>query len=165
MDENKKALLIGLDTGEYDTELSMKELWALCEGAGCTPVAELTQKRDKPDTATYLGKGKLQEALPILDSMGIEMAIVDGELTAAQQKGMEDVLDIPVVDRTTVILDIFARNAITKEGAIQVELAQLRYRLPRLIGLGKSLSRLGGGIGTRFRAGGRRRQGDAGGKP
>lgn len=146
---NKKAILLAVDTGSYDTESSLLELHSLCKSAGCIPVAELVQKREFPDPLTYLGKGKIEEAKAAVQNLGIELAVTDGEITSSQQKGIEEILGIPVLDRTTVILDIFATGAVTKEGAIQVELAQLQYRLPRLTGMGVSLSRLGGGIGTR----------------
>lgn len=144
-----KAILISVDTGEFDAELSVQELWELAKTAGAEPVLTSIQKRPSCDSATCVGKGRLLEIKEAIESHEITLAIFDLELTANQTKNIEDILDIQVIDRTTLILDIFAQRARTKEGRIQVELAQNQYRLAHLAGKGVMLSRLGGGIGTR----------------
>lgn len=144
-----KALLVSVDTGDFDNERSLEELKELAKTAEVEVAAILTQKRPALDSATCIGDGKLAEALPIIEEMGINLAIFDHELTANQTRNIENILDIRVIDRTTLILDIFAQRALSKEGRIQVELAQQRYRLPRLAGKGVEMSRLGGGVGTR----------------
>lgn len=143
------CILVGLDTGEYDAYGSIDELEELAHTAGAEVFAKLIQKRDKPDNATYLGGGKLFELKNICDENEIDLLIFDGELTPSQQRNIENITDVRVVDRTMLILDIFALNARTGEGKLQVELAQLKYSLPRLGGKGAEMSRLGGGIGTR----------------
>ena len=143
------CILVGLDTGEYDAYVSIDELEELAHTAGAEVFAKLVQKRDKPDNATYLGGGKLFELKNICDENEIDLLIFDGELTPSQQRNIENITDVRVVDRTMLILDIFALNARTGEGKLQVELAQLKYSLPRLGGKGTEMSRLGGGIGTR----------------
>ncbi len=143
------CILVGLDTGEYDAFVSIDELEELAHTAGAEVFAKLIQKRDKPDNATYLGGGKLFELKNICDENEIDLLIFDGELTPSQQRNIENLTDVRVVDRTMLILDIFALNARTGEGKLQVELAQLKYSLPRLGGKGTEMSRLGGGIGTR----------------
>ncbi len=148
-EERKKALLMGLDTGEYNTDLSMDELYKLCETAGLFVVYDIVQKRDKPDKKTYIGTGKLEEAKRIIEDEGIDYVVFDDELSASQLNNLEEILNVAILDRTTVILDIFAGRATSKEGTIEVLLAQLKYRYARLAGAGKALSRLGGGIGTR----------------
>ena len=130
-----------------DDELG--ELRELARTAGVEPVAELVQHRDRPDPRTYVGKGKLQELKEAFKSSGAESLIVDDELSPVQQKALEDALQARVVDRTQLILDIFAQHAVSAEGKLQVELAQLEYNLPRMRGLWKHLERLGGGVGTR----------------
>ena len=143
------CILVGLDTGEYDAYASADELEELARTAGAEVFAKLIQKRDKADNATYLGGGKLYELKSICDENDIDLLIFDGELTPSQQRNIENITDVRVIDRTMLILDIFALNARTGEGKLQVELAQLKYSLPRLGGKGTELSRLGGGIGTR----------------
>ncbi len=143
------CVLVGVDTGEYDAESSIDELEELAHTAGAEVFAKLIQKRDKPDNATYLGEGKLWELKNICDNNNVDLLIFDGELTPSQQRNIEKFTDIRVIDRTMLILDIFALNARTGEGKLQVELAQLKYSLPRLGGKGTEMSRLGGGIGTR----------------
>ena len=143
------CILVGLDTGEYDAYTSIDELEELAHTAGAEVFAKLIQKRDKADNATYLGGGKLYELKNICDENDIDLLIFDGELTPSQQRNIENITDVRVIDRTMLILDIFALNARTGEGKLQVELAQLKYSLPRLGGKGTELSRLGGGIGTR----------------
>jgi GTP-binding protein HflX len=143
------CILVGLDTGEYDAYASADELEELARTAGAEVFAKLIQKRDKADNATYLGGGKLYELKSICDENDIDLLIFDGELTPSQQRNIENITDVRVIDRTMLILDIFALNARTGEGKLQVELAQLKYSLPRLGGKGTEMSRLGGGIGTR----------------
>lgn len=146
----ERVILVGVSTQEGDdTEDSLEELAELVATAGAEAVGCVIQNREAVHPGTYVGTGKLQEIRELLwetDATGI---VCDDELTPAQLRNMEDVLDTKIMDRTLIILDIFAARASTSEGKIQVELAQLRYRLSRLAGLGKSLSRLGGGIGTR----------------
>lgn len=147
--EKPKVMLVSVDTGEYDTERSIDELKELCDTAGAQVEAVVTQKRQSYDGATCIGSGRLREMADICRDMEIDQVIFDCELTATQIRNIEDVLDTHTIDRTMLILDIFAQRATTREGKLQVELAQNRYRLPRLAGMGIQLSRLGGGIGTR----------------
>ncbi len=144
-----RAILIGADTGEYDAESSMDELSELAQTAGAEELARVIQKRGAYEAATVIGEGKLAEVKELCGSLGAELLIFDCELTASQIRNVEDETDVRVIDRTMLILDIFAGRAVSREGKLQVELAQLKYRLPRLMGIGASLSRLGGGIGTR----------------
>lgn len=149
-EQNKeKALLISLDCGEYDAEVSMNELWELAKTSGAEVIGEVIQKRPAPEAATYLGKGMLDEAREFCYNNDIDLIIADSELSPVQVRNIEDITHTRVIDRTTLILDIFAGRAHSSEGKLQVELAQLKYSLPRLTGKGTSLSRLGGGIGTR----------------
>jgi len=147
--ERQRALLIALDTGEYDVEVSLAELAELADTAGADTVGTMVQKRDAPDAATCIGSGRIAEAAEYVKNLEADIVIFDCELTGSQLKNISDELDCRVVDRTMLILDIFAQRAHTAEGRLQVELAQQKYRLPRLMGQGTSLSRLGGGIGTR----------------
>ena len=144
-----RAILIGADTGEYDAESSMDELSELAKTAGAEELARVLQKREAYEPATVIGEGKLAEVKELCGSLGAELLIFDCELTASQIRNVEDETDVRVIDRTMLILDIFAGRAVSREGKLQVELAQMKYNLPRLIGLGVDLSRLGGGIGTR----------------
>ncbi|MDE6784072.1 MAG: GTPase HflX, partial [Ruminococcus sp.] len=144
-----KAVLACVDTGEFDAEVSIAELSELAESAGAEIVGEVIQRKSSYDAATCMGTGRLEEIMEQLDVLGAEIVIFDHELTGVQVRNIEDILKVRVIDRTTLILDIFAQRARTKEGKLQVELAQQKYRLPRLTGMGTSLSRLGGGIGTR----------------
>lgn len=144
-----KAVLISADTGEFDAELSIRELEELAQTAGVETIFYSIQKRPSYDSATCVGAGRLEEIAENIKSMDIDLAIFDCELTANQTKNIENILDVQVIDRTTLILDIFAQRALTKEGRIQVELAQNKYRLAHLAGRGIEMSRLGGGIGTR----------------
>lgn len=149
-DENKeRALLVALDCGEYDAEASMAELNELAKTGGAEVVGQVIQRRSAPEAGTYLGKGMLQEISDFCHNNQVDLIIADGELSPVQVRNIEDFTGTRVVDRTTLILDIFAARARSSEGKLQVELAQLRYALPRLTGKGTSLSRLGGGIGTR----------------
>lgn len=147
--EPEVAVLVGIDTGLYDAEVSMDELEELARTAGAVVAAKIIQKRDKPDTATYVGSGRLEEIKSFTEANDVDLLIFDGELTPSQQRNIEDETDVRVIDRATLILDIFAARARSNEGKIQVELAQLKYSLPRLGGKGTQMSRLGGGIGTR----------------
>lgn len=148
MDEIKTCLLLGVSDRE-DAEASMAELEQLARTAGLEVEGILLQQRTKPDNATYIGAGKCEEMKEFLENNEIPLAIANAELSASQIRNLEDRLDVAVIDRTMLILDIFAGRARSAEGRLQVELAQLKYRLPRLSGLGESLSRLGGGVGTR----------------
>ncbi len=144
-----KAVLVCVDTGEFDAERSIEELEELADTAGVETIAHVIQKRPSYDSATCIGAGRLEELAEYISRHDIEIAIFDHELTANQTKNIESIIEIRVIDRTTLILDIFAQRALTKEGRIQVELAQNKYRLAHLAGKGIELSRLGGGIGTR----------------
>jgi GTP-binding protein HflX len=148
-DNREKAFLISLDCGEYDAEVSMNELCELAKTSGAEVVGEVIQKRPSPEASTYLGKGMLEEVSDFCYNNGVDLIISDGELSPVQVRNIEDATNTRVIDRTTLILDIFAGRARSSEGKLQVELAQLKYSLPRLSGKGTSLSRLGGGIGTR----------------
>lgn len=145
----QRALLVSLDTGEYDAESSLRELEELTRTAGAEPALTLTQKRPAPDTATCIGSGMVEQAAQICQLEDVDLLIFDRELTPTQIRNLEGDCGVRVIDRTTLILDIFAQRARSKEGKLQVELAQLRYLLPRLSGQGTAMSRLGGGIGTR----------------
>lgn len=144
-----KAVLASVDTGEFDAETSMKELSELAETANAEVVGTVIQKKSEYDSATCMGSGRLEELKGQIEELGAELLIFDHELTGVQTRNIENIVNIRVIDRTTLILDIFAQRARTKEGKLQVELAQQKYRLPRLTGMGTALSRLGGGIGTR----------------
>ena len=150
----ERAVLVGLDAGhdgftDADAEESLDELKELAETAGAEAVGRMIQKRTSPDPETYLGSGKISELKEMMLALDADLALFDDELSPAQTAALSDMLDAKVLDRTSVILDIFARHAVTNEGKIQVELAQLKYRSTRLTGKGNALSRLGGGIGTR----------------
>lgn len=149
-EENKeRAFLISLDSGEYDAESSMAELEELAKTSGAEIIGEMIQKRPAPEAATYMGKGALEEICNFCSNHNIDLIVADGELSPVQIRNIEDLTGVRVIDRTTLILDIFAGRARSSEGKLQVELAQLKYSLPRLSGKGTALSRLGGGIGTR----------------
>ncbi len=144
-----RALLVEADTGDYDAQASLDELFELTESAGAIPVASITQRLSRLDPATCVGSGKLEEIRDYCENEDIDLIIFDLELSPVQIRNIEQITDVRVIDRTMLILDIFALRARTKEGKIQVELAQLKYMMPRLTGKGIELSRLGGGIGTR----------------
>ena len=144
VEEAEKAMLISIDS-----QASLDELASLAETAGAMVITRVLQNRQKPDSSTYIGSGKAEELALTCQALEIDLVILDDELTGAQQKNLESILGVRVIDRTALILDIFAQRAQSAEGKLQVELAQMKYRLPRLQGLGSSLSRLGGGIGTR----------------
>ena len=146
----EQVVLVGISTGDGDdAEESLRELSELCRTAGAVTVGTMIQNREAPHPGTYLGTGKIGELSELIRNLGATGIVCDDELSPAQLKNLENLLDTKVMDRTLVILDIFAARASTREGKIQVELAQLRYRAARLTGIGSSLSRLGGGIGTR----------------
>ena len=147
--ENERALLVSVDTGDFDAEVSIDELEELAHTAGADVFGKIIQKKERPEAATFVGAGKLAEIIAFCSSQDIDLLIFDSELTPSQQRNLERLTGVRVIDRTMLILDIFAARARTGEGKLQVELAQLRYSLPRLAGQGLSLSRLGGGIGTR----------------
>jgi len=134
---------------EFDAEESLAELRTLAGSAGAEVVGEILQRRDRPDPATLIGKGKLEEIGGAAASVNADLLLFDHDLTASQQRNIEKIVKLRVIDRTQLILDIFARHARTREGQLQVELAQLQYMLPRLAGRGVEMSQLGGGIGTR----------------
>ena len=145
----EKALLVALDTGEYEVESSLLELSELTKTAGAEPSFSITQKRPAPDTATCVGSGMAEEIAGLCQSQEITLVIFDRELSPTQIRNLEELCGVKVIDRTMLILDIFALRARSREGKLQVELAQLRYLLPRLSGQGTAMSRLGAGIGTR----------------
>jgi GTPase len=149
-----KAILVSLITDEVkrsgiNTQYSLDELVKLAETAGVEVLSVLTQNRETKDSKWFIGKGKVEELRAVAEELGANTAIFDQELSGAQVRNLEESLDLKIIDRTQLILDIFAQRAKTREGIIQVELAQLSYLLPRQSGHGKNLSRLGGGIGTR----------------
>lgn len=147
----QRAILVGVGTSKntYDIEKSMEELEELVKAAGAEVMYSLIQNRERVDVTYYIGKGKVEEIKMFAENLDGNIVIFNNELSGSQIRNLEDALDLKVIDRTTLILDIFARRAKTKDAKLQVELAQLRYRLPRLTGVNKSMSRLGAGIGTR----------------
>lgn len=158
-----RAILVGVEIANHNLRSSrsncpidsenlddsMDELKSLAEAAGGIVLGKVVQNLDRPNSATFIGSGKVQEIGNLVKSMGADIVIFNDELSGMQLRNLEDALDVKVIDRTILILDIFANRASSKAGKLQVELAQLKYRLPRLIGFGRALSRLGGGIGTR----------------
>lgn len=140
---NKKGILISLEN-EY-----LDELEELVNNIGIEVVERVVQFRKKPDSKYYVGKGKIEEILKIIEENEIDFAIFDDEIRTIQRKNIKNILGITILDRTDVILNIFSENAKTKESKLQIELAKLKYKLPEIVGLGKAMSRLGGGIGTR----------------
>lgn len=149
--EKERVLLVGLDKGlkDFDIEKSMAELAELTKASGANLIASLYQKKDREDPATFIGKGKAEEIYNYCEELNIDTVIFNDELSGSQVRNLEKILDRNIVDRTNLILDIFAQRATTNEGKLQVKLAQLKYRLPRLSGEGLYMSRTGGGIGTR----------------
>ena len=143
-----RAILVGVSFGK-DISSSMDELVGLAEACNVEILGQMTQDRDRPDTATYIGKGKVEELAEMCANMGANTVIFNNELSGMQIRNLEDATGVTILDRTMVILDIFADRATSRVGKLQVEYAQLRYRMPRLLGFGKALSRTGGGIGTR----------------
>lgn len=153
-EKKERAILSGVHTASGDiftdtTNETIEELKELARTAGVEVVGVLVQNRQSPDPGTYIGDGKLEEIRLMAEEQNADTVIFDDDLSPVQVRNISDALNLKVIDRTMLILDIFASRAITKEGKIQVELAQLRYMLPRLVGMGSVLSRLGGGIGTR----------------
>lgn len=149
-EETERLILVGVSIGDQDdTEESLDELGDLVKTAGGTPVGRVIQRREMIHPATYVGKGKIEEIKDLLWELEATGVVCDDELSPAQMNNLTELLDTKVMDRTLVILDIFAGRATTSEGKIQVELAQLKYRQSQLTGAGRALSRLGGGIGTR----------------
>jgi GTP-binding protein HflX len=155
-DTVERAILVGIKTletkdiqGVSEADISMIELKELAQTAGALVVSKMMQKRETRDSAYFIGKGKVEELRLMVQSLEADLVIIDDEITPSQQRNIEEILGVKVLDRTGLILDIFAQRARSREGKIQVELAQLEYNLPRLRGLGNVLSRLGGGIGTR----------------
>ena len=146
-EEPIKVVLFAADCGGYDIERSMEELAALAQANGMEAVAEVVQKRETPEAATFLGEGRLAEGRMLCINLGAECAVFDAELSGSQIRNLEELLEVQVIDRTMLILEIFASRAVTNEGKLQTELATLQYRLPRLAGLGASLSRQGRGAG------------------
>lgn len=142
-------MLVGVQRARGQGDPGLGELSRLAESAGAEVVGTLVQPHTRPNPATFIGTGKVDELKSLSQEAGADLAIVDDDLTPAQQRNLERRLDLKVVDRTGIVLDIFARRAQTREGRLQVELAQMTYLLPRLTGRGALLSRLGGGIGTR----------------
>src|SRR5688500_17837592 len=148
----ERAAIVGLITASsrrLQAERSLDELAGLADAAGATVVLRMSQERSKPDPSTFLGSGKVNTLATACDEADVDVVIFDNELSPAQLREIESRVQRKVLDRTQLILDIFARRARTREGKWQVELAQLQYLLPRLAGAGTALSRLGGGIGTR----------------
>lgn len=145
----EKFILVGVETGTDRMEESLEELSELVSTAGGESVGKVIQNLDKKNNATYVGKGKVEEIRELIVETGADGIVTDDELSPAMLSNLREELGVKVLDRTMVILDIFAAHAMTNEGKIQVEMAQLRYRSSRLMGLGKEMSRLGGGIGTR----------------
>ena len=147
-EEKHRAILVGFTRSE-DIEYSMAELSGLAEADNIQVIGEMIQILPKPNSATLIGSGKVLELAEMVKRMEADMVVFNNELTGMQLRNLEETLDVKVIDRTILILDIFASRADSAEGKLQVELAQLRYRMPRLLGFGRSLSRLGAGIGTR----------------
>ena len=146
----ERVVLIGIQQRERDgSEESLTELGELLKTAGAEPVGRLLQPREAPDSGTYFGKGKVEELRELLLSLEADAVAADDELSPAQMKNLSEALGVKVMDRTMIILDIFAQHAVTAEGKLQVELAQLHYTQAHLLGMHSSLSRLGGGVGTR----------------
>lgn len=147
-EDSYRAILVGLSRKE-DITYSMEELAGLAEAANAEVLGQVIQTLEKPNTATMIGKGKVEEVAELARNMEADVVIFNDELTGMQLRNLEEAIGVRIIDRTILILDIFADRTSSREGKLQVELAQLQYRLPRLTGFGKSLSRLGGGIGTR----------------
>ena len=148
-EKKEKFILVGVETGKDRMEESLSELAELLDTAGGETVGKVIQNLESINKATYVGKGKVEEIKELAEELGADGIVCDDELSPVQLSNLKDELDIKVLDRTLVILDIFASHAKSSEGKLQVEMAQLKYRSSRLMGLGKNLSRLGGGIGTR----------------
>jgi len=151
-DSPERAILVGVKLKKehnYDFESSLEELAGLTEAAGGEVTAVMVQAKDRPSSSTYIGKGKLEELTHLVKELEPDLVIFDSELSPVQLRNLEQAVEVRIIDRTMLILDIFSQRARTREGIMQVELANLEYRLPRLTGRGVEMSRLGGGIGTR----------------
>ena len=148
-EKKERFILVGVETGKSRMEESLDELSELLDTAGGETICKMIQNLEAPSKATYVGKGKVEEIKELILNEEADGIVCDDELSPAQLSNLRDELEVKVLDRTMLILDIFAAHAVTSEGKLQVELAQLKYRSSRLTGLGKELSRLGGGIGTR----------------
>ena len=148
-DRKPRAILVGVQLGPQDISYFMNELEQLSEAAGLEVVGVLTQKAERVNPASYMGSGKLEELKEACAALEADIVVLNNELSGRQIRNIEEETGVKVIDRTILILDIFAARAVSREGKLQVELAQLQYRMPRLVGFGKSLSRTGGGIGTR----------------
>lgn len=146
---NAILVAVNRNNDNFEVENSMNELESLVESANGVVVGKIIQKLDRINTSTYIGKGKVAELAEFVENLDVDAVVFDDELSGIQIRNLEDQVGTKVIDRTILIMDIFAARANSKEGRLQVELAQLQYRLPRLVGFGKSLSRLGAGIGTR----------------
>ncbi|MDO5028387.1 MAG: GTPase HflX [Bacillota bacterium] len=151
INEKERVLLVGLDKGlrDFDLDASIKELEDLAKASGAEVVASISQRRLSEDPSTFIGSGKAEEIYAYCQDLDVDTVIFNDELSGSQVRNLEKIIDKKVLDRTTLILDIFAQRATSNEGKLQVKLAQLKYRLPRLSGSGHYLSRTGGGIGTR----------------
>lgn len=156
IDSKEKMILVGLNitdykknSSDYDINQTMTELEELAEAAGGEVIGVVVQNKSNYDVTYYLGKGKAEEIAEYAQNLEADVVVFNEELSGAQIRNLEDLMQIKVIDRTALILDIFAKRAITKEGRLQVELAQYKYRLPRLIGMGKEMSRITGGIGSK----------------
>lgn len=147
-EDEYNAIIVGLQRGS-DIDKVMDELEGLCEADGINVLGRVVQSLEKPNSATLIGKGKVTELAEMCENMEVDTVVFNDELSGVQMRNLEDALGVRIIDRTVLILDIFADRATSREGKLQVELAQLQYRMPRLTGFGKTLSRLGGGIGTR----------------
>jgi len=148
----ERAVLVGVKLNkeqDFDFESSLEELQGLTEAAGGIVIATMIQAKDRPNSSTYIGKGKVEELIQLVAELEPDLVIFDSELSPVQLRNLEEAVETRIIDRTILILDIFAQRAHTREGILQVELANLEYRLPRLTGRGVEMSRLGGGIGTR----------------
>jgi GTP-binding protein HflX len=148
----EKIILVGLKLklgNNYNFQTSLDELRGLAEAAGGDVIATLVQAKDRPSPSTYIGKGKLEELSHLVAELEPDLVVFDNELSPVQLRNLEQAVDTRIIDRTMLILDIFSQRARSKEGILQIELARLEYRLPRLTGRGVEMSRLGGGIGTR----------------
>lgn len=148
-EEGTRVILVGIQTSAEDISYSMKELEQLAEAAGLETVGILNQNAERINPAFYMGKGKLEELKSACETLEADLVVLNNELSGRQIRNLEDETGVKVIDRTILILDIFAKRAVSREGKLQVELAQLQYRLPRLVGFGKALSGQGAGIGTR----------------
>ncbi|NLB87928.1 MAG: GTPase HflX [Syntrophomonadaceae bacterium] len=157
MQVKEKAILVGIKTNQMlssDFEADMKELEGLAEAAGKEVIATMVQSKSRPESATYIGRGKLEELTHLIEELDADLVIFDNELSPVQLRNIEETLKVEILDRTMLILDIFAQRARSKEGILQVELARLEYQLPRLTGRGRELSRIGGSVGAGVRGAG-----------